>query len=172
MKLIKDFGAGTKTLMNNFFITVFGLRLGFQRSPIIHNNSPYMTRWIIYLGFINLRLHKFYRGDKDRVSHTHPWWFIAFPLSPYWEKVYCHGKHVEDRIVYAYRFHWRPRDFEHRVVSGLKQVAKHPVHGPVMQEHKEPFWTIVIASGFAKEWGFYKPNGKYIPYWEYTDAES
>lgn len=172
MKSVKDFGAGTRTLMSNFFVQVFGLRFGFQYSPIIHNHSPYMTRYIIYLGLVNLRLHKFYRGDKDRVSHTHPWWFITFPLSPYWEKVYHHGKHVEDRVVYAYRPHWRPRSFEHRVVSGLRQVGKHPVHGPVMQEHKRPFWTIVLASGFAKEWGFYTPSGKYIPYWEYTHVQS
>lgn len=164
MKFIKDFGDGTKTVMHNFFIRAFGMKLGFRYSPIIHHGSPYMTRWIVYLGPICFRLHKIFRGDTYRASHTHPFWFITFPFGSYWEGVYNHGKHVEDRIVYAHKFHWRPANFEHIIMSAIRQVAKHPVHGPVMQEHKEPFWTFVIASGFDRKWGFYDRLGRFTPY--------
>jgi hypothetical protein len=155
----------------DFFFDVFGLRWGFQYSPIVHQSGPYMTRFIVFLGWVNLRLHKFYRGDHDRASHTHPWWFVTFPFTSYQEWVYRKGELVESRIVSAWRFHFRPTGFEH-VVKYALDSAVHPYLGfPMWKKRTKPFWTFVIAGGKAASWGFYKPDGTYIPWRDYDGAE-
>lgn len=155
----------------NLFVTVFGRRFGFQYSPIVHqNHGPYLTRWILYLGFFCLRLHKFYRGDHDRASHNHPWWFITFPLADYLEILYRHGKPFESRVVERFKFHYRPAAFEHVVKYKVKRIEYENCF-PIWVRSIESFWTIVIAGGKSQNWGFYKPDGTFIPYREYEDAE-
>jgi hypothetical protein len=155
----------------NFFFDVFGLRWGFQYSPIVHKSGPYMTRFIVYLGWINLRLHKFYRGDHDRASHTHPWWFITFPFTSYREWTYSKGKIKESRIVRAWRFHYRSADFEHVVRHSLVAVDDARTGLVYRVVGTRPFWTFVIAGGKVRDWGFYKPDGTYIYWREYDGAE-
>jgi hypothetical protein len=147
----------------NFFFHLFGLRWGFQYSPIVHKNDPYLTRWIMYLGWINLRLHKFYRGDLDRASHTHPWWFITFPFTDYKETLYHHGRPTESRVVERFKFHFRRADFEHKVNYPLKRRVSLN-HFKVWRPSTEPFWTFVIAGALFHDWGFYTPDGKFIPW--------
>lgn len=155
----------------NFFIEFGGRRLGFQYSPIVHaDGGPYMTRWIVYLWFFCLRLHKFYRGDHDRASHTHPWWFITFPFSPYWERVYAKGRFADDRVVKSWRPHFRCADFEHIVACGLER-KKSIMGTDLWFPSEKPFWTFVIAGGKPKPWGFYKPDGTFI-FWRDYNADA
>ncbi len=142
---------------HNFFITLFGKRLGFQYSPIVHGDSPYMTRFIVYLLWVNFRLHKFYRGDQDRVSHTHPGWFLTIPFASYDERVYCCGEYLYTRRVDAWWPHWRGRSFEH-IVTGRSDGAK------------TPFWTFVVAGSWDGPWGFYRPDGEFIFWRDYVGA--
>jgi len=143
----------------NYFVTFFGLRWGFQYSPIVHERlGPYMTRWILYLGPICLRLHKFYRGDHDRASHTHPGWFITIPFRSYDEKIYYFGEYLYTRRVDAGWPHFRKRDFEH-IVTGRSDGKK------------TPFWTFVIAGVWNDLWGFYLKDGTFIPFTKYQNPE-
>lgn len=142
-------------------------KLGFEYAPIVHKDGgPYMTRWVVYLLWVNLRLHQFFRGDYDRASHTHPWWFVTFPFTSYQEWVYEKGKVVGSRVVEAWRFHWRPSSFEHVVKYPLKTTRT--LHGWIKTLHwtrsTKPFWTFVIAGRPGQTWGFYTPDGKFHPY--------
>jgi hypothetical protein len=157
-------------MRRDFYLTIRGKRFGFQYSPIVHERGgPYLTRWILYLGWICLRLHKFYRGDHDRASHTHPWWFITFPFSDYKETVYHHGCRVEGRPVERWRFHYRPANFEHIVNHRLDRKTYENCFA-IWQRSTKPFWTFVIASGNVKKWGFYKPDGAFVPHDKYDYA--
>lgn len=114
-------------------------RWGFDRSTVYVNDQRYLDRWILYVNGWTLRLHRFWRGDDDRASHTHPWFFITFPLNDYLECVYKQGRFVGPRWVKRFRFHYRPADFEHYVKYG---VAK-------------SWWTIVLTGPKRDTWGFY-----------------
>jgi hypothetical protein len=143
-----------------------GRLFGFERSTIHINEQKYMDRWIVYFGFGTLRLHKFYRGDDDRASHTHPWWFVTFPLSAYIESVYAQGVWLRDRTVRAWRPHFRSSKFEHIV---LRAAPRHcdgnckPGKCPVTA----PFWTIVLSGQRVNAWGFYPMPRHFIPWREY-----
>lgn len=139
-------------------------KFGFEYAPIIHKDGgPYMTRWIVYLIWFNLRLHQFFRGDYDRASHNHPWWFITFPFTSYKELVYRKGQFVGSRVVRAWRFHWRPSDFEHIVKHAL-DVRKDSIFGDIWVRRTKPFWTFVIAGRPNGVWGFWTPDGVFHPY--------
>lgn len=125
---------------------------GFERSRVDIAGKPYLDRWIIYFGLGTLRLHKFWRGDDDRASHTHPWWFWTFPLSSYAENVFSKGTFKTWGIVERFRWHYRPANYEHVV------VAHHDA---------KPWWTIVISGHRINKWGFYPAPGKFVPWREY-----
>ncbi len=153
---VRNWTDGNMTLQKLWCVEIFGKRFGFERAPIYINGEKYMTRYIMYLGWINLRLHQFFRGDDDRASHTHPWWFITFPLSPYREEVYNRGVSQCIRLVKAWRFHYRPASFEHIVLGS-----------PRMHDGKS-FWTFVIAGAKVRTWGFYPEPGVFVPWWEFN----
>ncbi len=126
-------------------------RWGFDRSCVYVDGEKYLDRWILYVCGCTLRLHKFYRGDDDRASHTHPWWFITFPLGGYLERRYYHGYWLGHRWVEAFRFHYRPANFEHYVVRGEKPT----------------WWTIVITGPKRDTWGFYPEQNKFVRWTEW-----
>lgn len=128
-----------------------GVRLGGEFSRVLINGWAYLDRFIAYVAGGTLRLHKFYRGDDERASHIHPWWFITFPFTSYREDVYDKGRFVETRVVKAWRFHYRPRSFEHMVLGRADFKQK-------------PFWTFVISGYAHEDWGFYPEPGKFVPY--------
>lgn len=135
---------------------LFGRRWGWDRSTVYVKTEKYLDRWILYVNGWTLRLHKFWRGDDDRASHTHPWWFITFPLCHwYWERVYHQGTLLHTRAVRGWRFHFRPADFEHYVIGGCG-CEKYRV-----------FWTFVITGARQHSWGFYPEPGVFVPYYKY-----
>lgn len=150
----------------NYYVTIFGRRWGFQYAPLFINDRPYMTRYIAYLGPINLRLHKFFRGDDDRAPHNHPWWFVTFPFADYVEEVYDRGQFCGARVVRARRFHYRKASHEH-IVKG--PVALWFQGCPVVWDNgcQSPFWTFVIAGSKAGDWGFYPEPGKFVEWWNF-----
>lgn len=133
---------------------LFGRRWGFDRSTVYVEKEKYLDRWILYVNGYTLRLHKFYRGDDDRASHTHPWWFITFPLSDYVENIYCAGGFVDWRIVRRLRFHFRDRHFEHYVVQKALPDG--------------PWWTIVLTGPKNNTWGFYPKPGEFVHWSKWT----
>lgn len=133
---------------------VLGRRFGFDRSTVYVGFDRYLDRWILYVAGYTLRLHRFWRGDDDRASHTHPWWFVTFPLAAYYERVYHNGCYFWGRHVRAWRFHYRPANFEHYVVERSQVYAGGPEAGS--------WWTIVLTGRKVDTWGFYPEPGKFV----------
>lgn len=139
--------------------------IGFERSTVWIGLLKYLDRWIVYDGLGTLRLHRFWRGDDDRASHTHPWWFITFPLCGYMERTFDKGVPTGTRYVAPFRFHFRPANFEHIVLYGVRPRA---MFGIVLHEIvRKPFWTLVITGNKTNAWGFYPKPGVFIPWREY-----
>lgn len=128
-----------------------GRSFGFERSTIWIGHEKYLDRWIIYFGWGTLRLHKFWRGDDVRASHTHPWKFWTFPLTTYEEDVYHRGTWMRTKRVQRFRWHARSADFEHIVMGRADWNGK-------------PFYTLVITGDRTNKWGFYPRPGEFI-YW-------
>lgn len=129
----------------------------------------YMTR--AWIG--RLRFHLFRRGDEDPDCHDHPWAFWTFPLRSYVEEVLheqrdtitahsaVDGATFEHalptryftslEVVRAFRWHYRPATYRHRVIGPL---AGEDMTGPKVK----PGWipTIVWRGDFERKWGFTK----------------
>jgi hypothetical protein len=143
------------------YFTLWGRRFGVEFSRVLVGELPYLERWILYVGGLNFRLHKFYRGDDERAPHDHPWWFVTFPLSSYTEMVpravYHEGYggfwmwEMDQNVVRRFRFHYRPGEYKHYVVGRLDGKQK-------------PFWTFVIAGDRSRKWGFWTSPTMFI-YW-------
>lgn len=102
--------------------------------------QPYLRRWSLRLpGGWSIRLHRFYRGDVSRAMHTHPFWFITLPLSPYVEEVMDDLGRIYIRIVRRLIPQYRSLTFKHRVIGSLSGG---------------PWWTIVLTGPGAQTWGF------------------
>jgi hypothetical protein len=156
-------GAGFQ-IFKPFFFEIGGRRFGFEYSRVGVGPTPYLDRYITYLGGISLRLHKFWRGDDDRAPHDHPWDFWTFPLRGYWEKVpvcdeltweFEEENYYEMRPVRAFRFHHRAAKYRHIVVGRLDGKQK-------------PFWTFVVSGKLRNKWGFWPTPTKFVPWREWT----
>ena len=143
-----------------FFLKLFGTKWGFEFSRVGVGPTPYLDRYILYVGVGTLRLHKFWRGDDDRAPHDHPWWFITFPFTTYLEKVpvdqrapggfFSYIPAYSRRMVKAWRFHFRPAKYQH-IVEGAADQAPERFYYTT----GKPFWTLVITGGKSNEWGFW-----------------
>lgn len=121
----------------------------------------YMDRKMLWLGRLKFRIHRFYSGDDDSAPHDHPWAFVTFPLSDYYETVslrYKDGKrgfteYRTVRCVSRWRFHYRPALYRHFVL-----------------EPERPFTTLVVtwSRGPDRVWGFWPQPDRFVPYDEWT----
>lgn len=161
------------------------MRFGFEMHRIWNEarSIPYQDRFMLCLGFIELRLHKFWRGDDDRAPHDHPWWFFTFPFASYLELIPKAGEtgyFEEDRdwwayetqVVKAFRFHYRAPNFKHIVVRKIDQLDYH-LRGINISNSKllsavaskdDSFWTFVICGRKVQQWGFWKTPYTFVPH--------
>lgn len=141
----------------DWFLELGGWRLGVEYSRVHVEQEPYLDRYILYIGRLTLRLHKFYRGDDDRAPHDHPWTFWTFPLTSYWERVWApdNGRYLGRFVVKAWRFHKRPSAYRHIVEGRADRSTK-------------PFWTFVVTGGPNRRWGFWPEPNKHV-YWREWD---
>lgn len=149
----------------NFFISLGvnhrkPVRLGLEFSTIVHHGSDYLARCILYVAG-TLRLHRFLRGDDDRAPHDHPWWFVTFPFTSYVERYWVHWQspaglrwYAGERVVKAWRFHFRPAKFRHFVIGRADGKNK-------------PFWTFVITGFANNSWGFWPAPERFVPHKEW-----
>lgn len=159
-----------------FAVRAFHWRLGVERSELTIKSERYMTRYIAYLGPIELRLHKFYSGDEDSAPHTHPWSFITFPFHSYVERLYKEGVFLEERVVKKLRFHFRGPNFEHIVRGPMWTWGLYDLYWNGIPLHStepgfEPFWTFVITGPRIEDWGFYPQPGKFVFWQNYKPGE-
>jgi hypothetical protein len=137
---------------------LFKKRFGLEFSRVHAEGKPYLDRYIAYVGFGTLRLHKFYRGDDDRAPHDHPWTFWTMPLTDYWERVWDedNGRYIGRQVVKAWRLHKRPAKYRHIVEGRADRKVG-------------PFWTFVVTTDRLRSWGFWPAPHKFI-YWRDWDA--
>jgi hypothetical protein len=163
-----------------FFVTVRGRRFGFEYSRVGMarpgmREVPYLDRYIVYLGGLCVRLHKFWRGDDDRAPHDHPWNFWTFPLTSYKETVEeclfgSAGAHApqnacvdyfkpsiyrRENFVKAWRLHKRPAKYRHIVLGRADGSTR-------------PFWTFVITGKVVNKWGFWPEPDRFVPWRDWT----
>lgn len=128
----------------------------FEHDLVGIDSAPYLERWFMYFFGFTFRVHKFYRGDDDRAPHDHPWAFLTFPLTGYFERVYpgnIYGNGVV-RYVKPWRFHFRPSKYQHIVLGSHMDFVK-TYEYKVEWYSTEPFYTIVITSRKQRSWGFW-----------------
>ncbi len=142
------------------FITLFKRRFGFEYSRVGLGETPYLDRYIAYIGGPTLRLHKFWRGDDDRAPHDHPWRFWTFPLASYRERAYRPDPsggnwwYSELKQVQAFRLHYRPAKYRHVVIGRCAGYSK-------------PFWTFVVTGSVENGWGFWPTPTTFVPWREW-----
>jgi hypothetical protein len=86
-----------------------------------------------------LYLHEFFRSDKDRCPHDHPWAFVTVILKGgYWEHTST-GKHWRRAGSVLYR----PAEFAHSIE---------------LEPGTKP-WSLVLVWEKSRDWGFYTPKG-------------
>lgn len=147
-------------------LKIFGQLWCLERSTVWVGPVKYLTRNIIYAFGGTLRLHKFWRGDDDRASHTHPWNFWTFPLANYLEQRFNHGGCIGTYRVQAWRWHARSCFHEH-IVLGREKAHLDFSFEPL---DPRPFYTIVVTGPKINEWGFYPEPNKFIHWRSYEPA--
>lgn len=133
-------------------------RLPFR--PIHVDGDLYLGRWYCFgrlpakywpdvsavLGWlpISVYLHRFYRPDRERELHSHPWrWAVSLILT---------GGYLEER-----------RRGEHEVVTrrhdpGTLNLIRHGDFHRVETLRSEQVWTLFIAGPKVSTWGFWDPE--------------
>lgn len=155
------------------------------------HETPYMTRY----WFGPVRFHIFHRGDQDPDCHDHPWDFWTFPLRTYVEEVLtpirdavAEGREAppvryqrRQGIVRAFRLHYRPATYTHRVLGALTRFSSEGGQSSIQVHTGEDIIsympvgtipTIVWRSGIKRKWGFTKSDetGKWcwVPWKKYA----
>jgi hypothetical protein len=96
--------------------------------------------------------HVFHRGDQDRDHHDHPWWFWTFPLTSYWEEVLEDDGVASLNYVKAFRWHFRPARYRHRVV-GSRFSFEHGVATQARGDRR--LYTLIYHGPAVYNWGFW-----------------
>lgn len=110
-----------------------------QNEKLGLKEDPYLTRWVLDLGFISFRLHHWRSSDDLRYPHDHAWSFITFVLWGKYEDVSPDG----NEICSAGNIKYRKAEHQHSV----KVLSKH-------------CWTFLITGPERRKWGFWV-NGKF-----------
>jgi hypothetical protein len=156
------------------------LNILFQREDIIDDKTGdvYLRRWFLFprdpkiKGTARIYLHKFFRGDKDRHFHDHPWPFRSLILrGGYWEHrlnpvflkwkqlgLSLDSKHAPEPTL---RIWYGPGSY-------LKRGARW-THRVELPEGKTA-WTIVRTGVKERDWGFHTPTG-WCLHSNYQDGE-
>lgn len=134
-----------------------------NQSGAVKNIGDYLTKVTLWRG---LRLHIFWRGDKEDVCHDHPNDFWTFPLVPYIEQYIADDGLTAYRVVRAFRLHRRKAEFAHRVVAsfegyGVEGGCMWPISGT------RPIVTLLWWSKPRRHWGFHTPGG-WVPWEQFT----
>jgi hypothetical protein len=139
------------------------LRFGLEVNTIhfvsgVRKGERYLDQFLLHLGLVTLRVHRFLQGDDGRAVHDHPFWFITFPLHGYYERYWdTASRLLRVRYVKPWRFHFRPAKHRHIVLLEPDQVL------PNGKRMRVPAWTFAIAGRYSRTWGFWPTPSEFIP---------
>jgi hypothetical protein len=160
------------------------------------DEAVYLRRWFLYPRVPEndkqsrrLYLHKFFRSDKDRDLHDHPWNFRSLILTAgYWEHSYnpawLRWKHGRIRAISPGSGQTLPPGFKHLpgtrgagyyVTNSVTQEPPKTVrkwYGPfsylkrgdkwahrVELDNDKPVWTLFLTDVKSRQWGFHTDKG-------------
>jgi hypothetical protein len=105
------------------------------------NGGPIFTRYkLLKCRWFGVYVHEFFRDDRERCLHDHPWWFVSIVLrGGYWEET-------------ASGYRWK------RPGSVLVRRAKFAHRIDVDPARPLP-WSLVIVGPKHRDWGFYTRTG-------------
>lgn len=103
-------------------------------------------------------LHKFYRGDKGRDLHNHPWkWSASWILT---------GGYVEER----WDEYFGEIVSEHVKPGSMNFIEANDFHRVHLCDEEKGAWTLFISGPEVQEWGFMdRETGDYIPHQDYIE---
>jgi hypothetical protein len=107
---------------------------------------------------ISVYLHRFFRPDRDRELHSHPWrWALSLILT---------GGYLEERRQGEREVVTRRRD------PGTLNLIRHGDYHRVLSLPTEDVWTLFIAGPKISSWGFWDPDtGEEIPHQEFFERQ-
>ena len=127
-----------------------GKRVGFSHDLLTLATGPYLERWIVWLGFCTIRLHRFIGPDDRKYGlHSHPWAFLTLVFrGGYRERMQDPVTHMRSFREVGRGLHFRPADFIHAITSVHPDTWSLVITGPLKNQH----------------WGFYDGRGGFIPH--------
>ena len=125
--------------------------------------DPYLKRWYVLPRnrWFCIYLHQMLRDDDDRALHDHPRANISIILKGgYWEML----------------FRAQPAEGEPLPIRTLKRrKIGHIVFRPAALAHRlmlpypaRPSWSLFIVFRKYRDWGFWCPQGRWVPWQEFT----
>ena len=95
---------------------------------------PYMTRWVLDLGWFAIRLHHWVASDDQRNPHDHPFWYITFIL---W------GGYQDKSPSGDTRMHVG------------KVACRRASHQHTVLVDRGGCWSLLLTGPETREWGFW-----------------
>lgn len=155
----------------NWTFRLFGVRFGFEYSPIIHAGNPYMYRWLLYFFGYTLRLHRIMRADLARDLHNHPFWFVTIPLGTYIETYWQPCACGDDACVQLSVHHDGGRKLTRMVRRFVPQFRGINFRHRIIDLPNGPVWTFVISGRYTQKWGFFPRPDVFVP-WRRTERST
>ena len=120
-------------------------------------SDPYLTRWVLDLGFVSFRLHHWTGSDDLRHPHDHDWSFLTFVL---------YGSYIDrspdgDEVMSVGKFAFRKAEHQHCVEVKTKHCWTFLITGP--QRRKFGFWVngkFVKRNKYFYEYGHHTKDQK------------
>lgn len=103
--------------------------------PLGDPACPYCYRWVLNLGLIAFRLHKWVASDDLRYHHDHPYWFITFVLRGSYINITDGG----EEVLKPGCVRFRRAEHRHAVKLVSKSCCTFLISGPPLR--KWGFWV-------------------------------
>lgn len=124
-------------------------------------DNPYLRRWWIIPrnNFQNHYLHEILRSDDDRAGHDHPWPNTSFVIE---------GGYFE--VLYDPERPWIEIGRRWRGAGSVASRKATDTHRLIVPEGGRAV-TLFMTGQKERDWGFWCPEGRWIPWREFTAGE-